>query len=197
MTINPTGPADWTPDHYRGDGMQPFDVIDAFGLDFYEGNALKYLLRWRKKNGVEDLCKARTYLQVLIDQHGGDEGREATKAEAASDEDLNEARMWARHGYEIGQRHCSWSDHGVAPAWLTNGWPMSFDSCEHLKRAGEYDMALSRVRALHRAVEHRSGPICAECSALDDMGSTDNAPVAHPCATVQALDVPEAAGSAR
>lgn len=66
---NPTyGPADWTPDHYRGDGLQPFDVINAFGLDFYEGNALKYLLRWQKKNGVEDLRKARTYVQVLIDR---------------------------------------------------------------------------------------------------------------------------------
>lgn len=62
------GPTEWTPDHYRGAGMQPFDVINAFGLDFYEGNVLKYLLRWRRKNGVEDLCKARTYLQVLIDQ---------------------------------------------------------------------------------------------------------------------------------
>lgn len=68
MTERPIGPADWTPDHYRGQGMQPFDVINAFGLDFYEGNVLKYLLRWRRKNGVEDLCKARTYLQVLIDQ---------------------------------------------------------------------------------------------------------------------------------
>lgn len=62
------GPADWTPLHYRGNGMQPFDVIDAFDLDFYEGNALKYLLRWRKKNGIEDLVKARTYLQLLIDR---------------------------------------------------------------------------------------------------------------------------------
>jgi hypothetical protein len=68
MTNTPPGPADWTPDHYRGNGMQPFDVINAFNLDFYEGNVLKYLLRWRRKNGVEDLCKARTYLQVLIDR---------------------------------------------------------------------------------------------------------------------------------
>jgi hypothetical protein len=73
MTTEPAiGPADWTPDHYRGQGMQPFDVINAFGLDFYEGNVLKYLLRWRRKNGVEDLCKARTYLQVLIDQQQAD-----------------------------------------------------------------------------------------------------------------------------
>ncbi|MFF8406955.1 DUF3310 domain-containing protein [Streptomyces sp. NPDC015684] len=62
------GPKDWIPDHYRGAGMQPFDIINAFGLDFYEGNALKYLLRWRKKNGIEDLCKARTYIQLLIDR---------------------------------------------------------------------------------------------------------------------------------
>lgn len=62
------GPTDWTPNHYRGNGLQPFDVINAFGLDFYEGNALKYLLRWRKKNGIEDLVKARTYIQQLIDR---------------------------------------------------------------------------------------------------------------------------------
>lgn len=63
-------------------------------------------------------------------------------------EELNEARMWARHGYEIGQKHCSWSDHGVAPAWLTEGWPPHFDSCEHLQHAAQYDEAVSRARAL-------------------------------------------------
>lgn len=62
--------------------------------------------------------------------------------------DVHEARQWARHGYEIGQRHCGWSDHGVAPEWLTEGWPPHFDSCEHLKRAAEYDEALTRVRNL-------------------------------------------------
>jgi hypothetical protein len=59
----------------------------------------------------------------------------------------DEARQWARHGYEIGQRHCGWTDHGVAPDWLTEGWPRSFDSCEHLQKAAEYDEALTRVRA--------------------------------------------------
>jgi hypothetical protein len=63
-------------------------------------------------------------------------------------QDRDEARNWARHGYEIGQRHCGWTDHGVAPDWLTEGWPTGFDSCEHLKKAAEYDEALSRVRAL-------------------------------------------------
>lgn len=63
-------------------------------------------------------------------------------------EQISEARTWARHGYEIGQKHCGWSDHGVAPAWLTEGWPPHFDSCEHLKYAAEYDTALARVRGL-------------------------------------------------
>lgn len=55
--------------------MQPFDVIDAFGLDFYEGNVVKYICRWRKKNGIEDLYKARTYVEEVIkraemEEHG-------------------------------------------------------------------------------------------------------------------------------
>lgn len=53
-------------DHYQGASMQPFDVIDAFELDFYEGSAVKYLLRWRKKNGIEDLEKAKHYIEILI-----------------------------------------------------------------------------------------------------------------------------------
>ncbi|WUH94541.1 hypothetical protein OG900_33295 [Streptomyces sp. NBC_00433] len=62
--------------------------------------------------------------------------------------DLADARSWARHGYEIGQRHCGWSDHGVAPAWLTGGWPPHIDSCEHATRAAGYDTTLSQVRTL-------------------------------------------------
>lgn len=46
--------------------MQPFDVIDAFGLDFYEGNVVKYICRWRKKDGLEDLYKARNYVEEVI-----------------------------------------------------------------------------------------------------------------------------------
>jgi hypothetical protein len=61
---------------------------------------------------------------------------------------LDEARQWARHGYEIGQRHCGWTDHGVPPGWLTEGWPPHIDSCEHLARAAEYDTTLARVRDL-------------------------------------------------
>lgn len=54
--------------HYQGGDLQPIDVIDAFHLDFYEGNALKYLLRHGKKNGKEDLEKAIHYIEMIIER---------------------------------------------------------------------------------------------------------------------------------
>lgn len=66
------GPGDSVPSHYQGEGMQPFDVVRAFGLDYFEGNVLKYLLRWRKKNGIADLKKAAHYLACMIEQEEKD-----------------------------------------------------------------------------------------------------------------------------
>lgn len=56
------------PTHYISvAGLECIDVIDAFKLSYEEGNILKYLLRWKKKNGVEDLRKAMWYLERIID----------------------------------------------------------------------------------------------------------------------------------
>lgn len=62
------------PAHYQTkNGLETIDVIDAFtdGLVGIEavctGNALKYLCRWKKKNGLEDLKKARWYINKLIE----------------------------------------------------------------------------------------------------------------------------------
>jgi hypothetical protein len=54
--------------HYEKMGISPIDVITANGLDFFEGSALKYLLRYRDKNGVEDLKKAIWYIEYLINR---------------------------------------------------------------------------------------------------------------------------------
>lgn len=51
--------------HYQGTGIEPFQVINAWDLDFYRGSALKYIMRAGKKDGVsasEDLRKAVHYL---------------------------------------------------------------------------------------------------------------------------------------
>lgn len=54
-------------DHYRNP-MQPWHIMEAWELDFWEGSALKYLLRWRHKGGVEDLRKCRHYIEYLIER---------------------------------------------------------------------------------------------------------------------------------
>lgn len=60
------------PDHYISGGMEAIDVIEAFtdGLNGIEatdtGNVIKYILRWKKKDGVRDLEKALWYLTHLI-----------------------------------------------------------------------------------------------------------------------------------
>lgn len=53
-------------DHYKDQGIQPIDYIMANELDFCEGNVVKYVTRWRYKNGLQDLKKARHYLDFLI-----------------------------------------------------------------------------------------------------------------------------------
>ena len=63
------------PSHYQTkSGLEAIDVIEAFtdGLNGIEAvdtaNAIKYILRWKSKNGVEDLKKARWYINHLIDK---------------------------------------------------------------------------------------------------------------------------------
>ena len=53
------------PKHYEG-SIEPIDLIESQGLDFNEGNVIKYVSRHKKKNGLEDLLKARFYLERLI-----------------------------------------------------------------------------------------------------------------------------------
>jgi rRNA processing protein Krr1/Pno1 len=57
------------PAHYRGNGMEAIDVIEAFALGFRLGNAVKYILRaGRKGDVVEDLEKAAWYLRREIEK---------------------------------------------------------------------------------------------------------------------------------
>lgn len=71
------------PDHYQTGNIECIDAIaDAIselkGIEAFDtGNCIKYLWRWRKKNGVEDLKKTRWYLCDLI--HRLDENDEIAK----------------------------------------------------------------------------------------------------------------------
>jgi len=54
-------------DHYKKYGIQPVEFIMANNIPFCEGNAIKYLVRWRDKGGIDDLLKARHYIDLLIE----------------------------------------------------------------------------------------------------------------------------------
>jgi hypothetical protein len=55
-------------DHYKKLNPQPWDVIAAWGLGFFDGNVVKYIARFREKGGLQDLQKAAHYLAKLIEQ---------------------------------------------------------------------------------------------------------------------------------
>lgn len=53
--------------HYKSMNIQPVEYIHANGLGYCEGAIIKYVSRWRNKNGIEDLKKARHFIDLLIE----------------------------------------------------------------------------------------------------------------------------------
>ena len=59
--------------HYTNGDIEPIDYINGNKMDYLEGNIVKYISRYKYKNGVEDLEKARFYLNMLIEREGMNE----------------------------------------------------------------------------------------------------------------------------
>lgn len=53
-------------DHYKGYKIQPVEFIHANEIPFLEANVIKYVMRHKDKNGLEDLQKAKHYIDLLI-----------------------------------------------------------------------------------------------------------------------------------
>lgn len=88
-TVRPVAPDDLVPDpvapewaadyrppptHYQGDGIDPWQIWEAFDLDPWSAALVKYILRSGKKPGeskLKDLLKARDYLAYLIEREEG------------------------------------------------------------------------------------------------------------------------------
>jgi len=66
-----------SPEHYNKAGIETIDIIESVTGDGFEsylqGNILKYMCRYKYKNGLEDLEKAQWYLNRLIETKIGDE----------------------------------------------------------------------------------------------------------------------------
>ena len=59
--------------HYKNYKIQPIEFIMANNLDFCQANVIKYVCRCYQKNGLEDLNKAKHYIDLLIQLKFSDE----------------------------------------------------------------------------------------------------------------------------
>jgi len=55
-------------DHYMKHTIQPYTFITANNLSFFQGNVIKYVVRYKDKNGIEDLKKIIHYCQLEIEE---------------------------------------------------------------------------------------------------------------------------------
>ena len=57
----------YQPEHYTQWEIEPFTFMMLNSIPFAEGCIIKYVMRWRKKNGIEDLQKAKRILEMMIE----------------------------------------------------------------------------------------------------------------------------------
>jgi len=70
------------PTHYQGT-IEAIDAIEASmplqqQMGYLKGNVMKYIIRWDRKNGLEDLQKAQWYLNRMIDKQEKHENQKRT-----------------------------------------------------------------------------------------------------------------------
>ena len=58
--------------HYKDMPIQPVEFVYKNNLDFLQGSAIKYICRFRAKNGKDDLLKARHFIDLLIEMEYGE-----------------------------------------------------------------------------------------------------------------------------
>jgi len=83
--------------HYKGAPIEHWDFVHMHQIPYMEAQIIKYVMRHRQKNGMEDLRKARHFLEKLIEQEMG--GPEVKAPEPTSEERLRQARE-VIHGSE-------------------------------------------------------------------------------------------------
>jgi hypothetical protein len=55
--------------HYKDFKIQPIEFILKNNISFCEGNVIKYICRYKTKGGLQDLEKAKHYIELLINNY--------------------------------------------------------------------------------------------------------------------------------
>jgi len=53
--------------HYKGHGIEHWDIVALWNLDYFQGQITKYVMRWREKGGIADLEKSLHVTQKYIE----------------------------------------------------------------------------------------------------------------------------------
>jgi len=72
--------------HYKSFKIQPVEFIHINGLGYIAGNIIKYVCRYKVKNGIEDLRKARHYIDMLIESELKEEAFARNRSAGDNDE---------------------------------------------------------------------------------------------------------------
>lgn len=84
--------------HYKDYAIQPWDYIIANDIPFLEGNAIKYITRWRQKGGLKDIKKAIHCLDKLVEAEEMKQ-KEQQKQQTSWGLTDSEKQMWTKHKY--------------------------------------------------------------------------------------------------
>ncbi len=98
-------------DHYRSE-IQHWDFVLANNIPYLEAQIIKYVFRWRKKGGVQDLNKAKHFLEKLLDVANGEE-REWKLREDKTRSELRRESLTPRANYiDTGEPGRAYADQG-------------------------------------------------------------------------------------
>lgn len=82
-------------DHYKnGSKMEHWDIVVAHQLDYFQAQILRYVMRHKKKNGLEDLKKAQHFIQKYIEIVETASTPDSMARTEKADETINMARAF-------------------------------------------------------------------------------------------------------
>lgn len=158
------------PDHYKSGKYEVIDIIDEFTKDLSgteavcTANAIKYILRWKKKNGIQDVKKAIWYLQHLVDkeeerlqeEHSEFDEERLNKRKEFVDDALNHIRKNSVYG--IPKEHAEFDEERLEK--ITEIVPTVCKTCKH-----ENDTCRDECTYLNPVDwEPKEEPTCSDCT---------------------------------
>ena len=81
--------------HYKRLPIQPVEYIHANGIGYFEGSVIKYVSRWQDKGGLQDLEKAKHFIELLIEfERKREQGNEGVQPEGEARDSASQPHLF-------------------------------------------------------------------------------------------------------